>query len=121
MTRQTTVPQKPKPSSRVKISRLVSLSVLLNTHTGPGRVILVKSDLLNDYLKIDLIADKGIRADILKNKVLKYLRIERDERQKYFLSRFQTISSLTDSSGMAIPYGSGKEIMVADLDIIEGA
>ena len=43
-------------------------------------MILVKSDLLNDYLKVDLMADKGIRADVLKHKVLKYLRIDRDQR-----------------------------------------
>ena len=52
-------------------------------------MILIKSDLLNDYLKIDLGKNKGIRADILKKNVLRYLRISKESRHCYYLSKFE--------------------------------
>ena len=57
-------------------------------------MILIKSDLITGYLRIDLPASGqveqhgGIRADLLKNRVLKYLRVDRGQRPNYYLSRF---------------------------------
>ena len=120
-------------------------------------MILVKSELINDYLKIDLpipvlpseesslisvhtnqqyyrpspdqeilptqkpqVASVTIRADILKNKVLKYLRIKREERHQYYLSWYKGEGGSGDD-GVAGVASRKQEVVIADSELIEGA
>ena len=59
-----------------------------------GKVILIKTELMNDYLRVDLddqyygsSKKDGIRCESLKHKVLHYLRVPRSERSGYFFAK----------------------------------
>ena len=64
-------------------------------------------------------ASVTIRADILKNKVLKYLRIKREERHQYYFSWYKGEGSGDD--GVAGVASRKQEVVIADSELIEGA
>ena len=105
------MPQKARRKSQSSIGRVSNLSTLLRESDKTKKVILVKSDLLNDYLRLDVDQKSGILCDSLKLKLLKYLRIPRDTCHQYYLSKF----------GFVDKVGARREVIIEDSEIIEGA
>ena len=98
-------PTTTRSTSCLRISRSESYTAVYQAHYNETGPLLVSSDLINGYLAIEILksgtnakasATQEVRAKYLKNKILKYLRIAKEDRSKYYLSKYELIRNPDD-------------------------
>ena len=84
----------------LKIMRSDAHTSIYQAHYNDAGLLLVSSNLINGYLAIEILRNgtntkvgsiQEVKAKYFKNKILKYLRVPRDDRPRYYLSRYEIV------------------------------